>query len=439
MKRIFSVWAFVILTSISAFAQGSPLAAAAGQKDGGSVPMGFGATVIDGEAFYLISIAPEVSFGNLGVGLDLNLRIGKDGKIRAEDFDEGYDYLRIIRYVRWAQKGDPFYIRLGQLDYSRLGHGLILYNYRNSPSYDMRRVGVEMDLNFEKFGFETIYSDFARAGVFGMRGFVRPLKFTSLAKIPVVNNLETGVTFAIDADKDANKHSDLTTGAVTDNGSMSIIGMDIGLPVISYPIFKTTLYFDYANIVDYGAGAAAGVDVQFSGMGLLTLSAKYERRWLGDQFLPSYFNSMYEQERFRPLDSVRFVSKAMTLKSATAMEGYYGELVLSVLNTLHIIGGYQAPVGVKNQGLLHLQLITGDIIPVVQLSGGYDKRNVGSVFKLDNNSVLYAEVGYKPYPFMVVSMLYEWTFREEKDLEGRVIGYKPQKRIEPKVSFVINF
>jgi len=129
----------------------------------------------------------------------------------------------------------------------------------------------------------------------------------------------------------------------------------------------------------------------------------------------------------------------MTLKSATAMEGYYGELMLSVLNTLHIIGGYQAPVGVKNQGLLHLQLITGDIIPVVQLSGGYDKRNVGSVFKLDNNSVLYAEVGYKPYPFMVVSMLYEWTFREEKDLEGRVIGYKPQKRIEPKVSFVFNF
>ena len=439
MKRAWMVLVAVFVMSAGLWAQGSPAAIAAAKQDGGSVPMGVGATIIDGKAFYLINIAPELAFGNLGVGLDLNLRIGTDGKIRAEDFDEGYDYLRIIRYVRWAQKGDPFYIRLGQLDYARLGHGFILYNYRNSPSYDLRKVGLELDLNFDKFGLETIYSDFARAGVLGMRGYVKPLKFTSLAKVPVVNNLETGVTFAADVDKDANKHYDAGTRAATDNGSMSIIGMDIGLPIISYPIFKTSLYFDYANIVDYGAGAAAGVDLQFSGLGILTLNAKYERRWMGDEFLPSYFNSLYERERFTPLDTIRFVSKAMALKTATASEGYYGELVLSFLNTLHIVGGYQAPVGVKNQGLMHLQLITGDIIPILQLSAGYDKRNVGSVFKVDNNSVLYAEVGYKPYPFMVVSMLYEWTFQEEKDLQDRVIGYKPQKRIEPKVSFVFNF
>ncbi len=439
MKRLTLLLLSLVVMSVGALSQGSPLAAAAGKKDGGSVPMGVGATVIDGKAFYLINIAPELSFGNLGVGLDLNLRIGTDGKIRKEDFDEGYDYLRIVRYVRWAQKGDAFYVRLGQLDYSRLGHGFILYNYRNSPSYDLRKVGLELDLNFEKFGLETIYSDFARAGVLGMRGYVKPLKFTTLAKVPVINNLETGVTFVTDLDKNANRMYDATTGTAKDNGSISAVGMDIGLPIISYSILKSSLYFDYATILDYGAGAAAGIDLQFSGLGILTLSAKYERRWLGDEFLPSYFNSMYEQERFTPLDTIRFTSKAMALKSAKANEGYYGELVVSVLNTLHIIGGYQAPVGVKNQGLLHLQLITGDVIPVLQLSAGYDKRNVGSVFKVDNNSVLYAEVGYKPYPFMVVSMLYQWTFQEKKDLKNRVVGYEPQRRIEPKVSFVFNF
>ena len=121
------------------------------------------------------------------------------------------------------------------------------------------------------------------------------------------------------------------------------------------------------------------------------------------------------------------------------MEGYYGEVMLSFLNTLHIVGGYQAPVGVRNAGLIHLELLTGDIIPVLQLSAGYDKRNVGSVFKVDNNSVLHAEVGYKPYPFMIVSMLYQWTFRERKDTMDRVVGYEPQRRVEPKVSFVFNF
>lgn len=439
MKRTWLLIGVMVLATATAWSQGSPLAAAAAKKDGGTVPMGLGATFIDGQAYYLINLAPEVSFGNLGVGLDLNLRIGTNGKIRSEDFDEGYDYLRIIRYVRWGQKKEPLYIRVGQLDYSRLGHGFILYNYKNSPSYDLRKVGLELDVNFETFGLETMYSDFARAGVFGARGYVRPLKFTAWSKIPVVNNLETGVTFAMDVDKNANREFDPLTGTAKDNGSLAIIGMDVGLPIISYKIFKTSLYFDYATILDYGAGAAAGVDLHFSGLGLVTLSAKYERRWLGDQFLPSYFNSLYEQDRFIPLDSVAFTSKAMTLRSAKAIEGYYGEVMLSVLNTLHIIGGYQAPVGVRNAGLLHLQLLTGDIIPVLQFSAGYDKRNVGSVFKVDNNSVLHAEVGYKPYPFMVVSMLYQWTFRERKDAQDRVVGYEPQRRVEPKVSFVFNF
>jgi hypothetical protein len=75
---------------------------------GGSIPVGFGATFIDGEAFYLISMTPEVAFGQLGVGLDLNLRFNTKGKLRAGDYSKFADYLRIIRYIRWAQKGERF-------------------------------------------------------------------------------------------------------------------------------------------------------------------------------------------------------------------------------------------------------------------------------------------------------------------------------------------
>jgi len=35
--------------------------------------------------------------------------------------------------------------------------------------------------------------------------------------------------------------------------------------------------------------------------------------------------------------------------------------------------------------------------------------------------------------------MYIWTFTEDKDANGNVIGYKSQKRIEPKIGFVINF
>jgi len=180
--------------------------------------------------------------------------------------------------------------------------------------------------------------------------------------------------------------------------------------------------------------------VDFTGLGPVTLGAKYERRFVGDQFLPSYFDALYEHERYQIVDTSRFLSKAQVLKTAQPFQGYYGELLMSILGTLNIIGGYQSPVGQRNAGTIHLELETGNALPGILLSGGYDKKNVGSVFKVDNNSLFYAQIGYKPLPYLVVSMLYQWTFTEEKEEStGRVVGYKVQKRIEPKVGFIINF
>ncbi len=65
--------------------------------------------------------------------------------MRSEDFKDAYSYLRLIRYVRYGNKNEPFYARLGTLDYSRIGHGYIVDMYRNSASYDLRKVGVEFD------------------------------------------------------------------------------------------------------------------------------------------------------------------------------------------------------------------------------------------------------------------------------------------------------
>jgi hypothetical protein len=404
---------------------------------------GVGVTFIDGEPYYLFHLMPELAFGKVGVGLDLNIRVGKDGKIRKEDFNEVYDYLRIIRYVRYGMKHDSFYVRAGALDYTRLGHGYIMYMYRNSASYDLRRIGIELDVDFEKYGFESMYSDIGGAGVLGVRGYLRPMQYTRAAAIPIIGGLETGVTFASDLQADANKTWGDTIGSIRrtdDGGSLSIIGVDAGFPLLSLSSLRSTFYADYAKIVNYGGGAAVGISVDFSGLGPVTLGAKYERRFVGDQFLPSYFGALYEHERYQIVDTSRFLSKAQALKTAQRFQGYYGELLLSIFGTLNIIGGYQSPVGQRNAGTIHLELETGNALPGILLTGGYDKKNVGSVFKVDNNSLFYAQIGYKPLPYMVVSMLYQWTFAEEKEEStGRVVGYKVQKRVEPKVGFIINF
>jgi hypothetical protein len=404
---------------------------------------GVGMTIIDGKPYYLFHLFPELSFGKIGIGLDLNFRVSEDGKLRSEDFKDAYSYLRLIRYVRYGNKYDPFYARLGGLDYSRLGHGYIMYMYRNTASYDLRKVGVEFDVDLQKGGFESMYSDVGGAGLLGLRGYVRPLQFTDAASIPVIGGIETGVTFASDLNANANKtwgDSVGTTRLVEEGGSLSIVGVDVGLPLLSHEIIRSTLYADYAKIVSYGSGAAVGLSLGLRGLGLFTIDAKYERRFVGERFLPSYFDAFYERERFQILDTNRFMSKAQYLRNAPAYQGYFGEVFMSVLNTFNIIGGYQSPVGVRNAGTLHMELQTSTALPGIILIGGYDKKNVGSVFKLDNNSLLYAQIGYKPVPFLVVSTLYQWTWTEVRDEKsGNVVGFEPQKRIEPRVDLVVTF
>lgn len=399
-------------------------------KNNVAFPVGLGATFIDGEMYYLLNLMPELEFGNLGIGLDINLRINEEGKIRKGDYVKFRDYLRIIRYVRWAQKGEPFYVRVGQLDYSLLGHGSIVYNYRNTASYDLRKVGMELDLNFEKLGFESIYSDFSEKGLFGIRGYLKPLKFTNLAKLPVINNFEIGGTIAVDFHDKAN-----ITRWDSSGKALTIVGLDLGIPILSYRIIKSIIYADYAKILDYGHGSAIGVNALFSGFGGVTLRGKYELRFNSVKFIPAYFNGLYELERY---NSQTNRSKSDSLITVPASNGYFGELTVSILNTFEIIAGYQEPFKSKNEGVLHAELKLPEVSGFL-IRAGYDKAKIGKVFMFDEYSILSAEVGYKPFPFLMVSTLYQRTF-SDRDANGNQLDhFVPQDRVEPKVSIIFEF
>jgi hypothetical protein len=442
MKRLI---VFVLLLSILNFA----LSQRRVQRDtqpirpqtSGEFAGGLGLSWFDGKPYYLLNISPELAFGKFGVGLDVNLRIGvNDGKIRSEDWNEPYDFLRAIRYVRYGLKGDPFYARIGALDYARLGHGTIIYYYKNNASYDDRKVGLEFDVDFGKFGFESVTSDLRKVGVFGLRGYVRPLKFTPAGTIPIIGNLELGGTYATDFDKDAlARYDSAQRKIVRDLQKPDIVGFDIGLPIIRTKIFGWDLYFDYVKFLNYGSGIAYGTIFDFKGLGILNINAKVERRNFEDKFLPSYFNYFYEIERFNLRDTLA-PSKLLSLRNAKKTAGTYGELMFTILGQLQIVGSYQQLDAEPESGTLHLDLQMPQVLPTIVFDAGYDKvkiKNFGDVFKLDERSLLYAELGYKPVKYIIVSMLYQWTFTPERTDNGT--KYKVQKRVEPRVSFVFPF
>ena len=409
-----------------------------------SVTGGFGLTSIDGVPYYLVNIQPELTFGKVGMMLDINFRFRQvDGgiKLRTEDWDQPYDFLRMIRTIRYGARGESIYGRLGVLDYTRLGHGFIMYYYRNNAGYESRKVGIEVDLDFDRFGVESVFSDLGGNAILGLRGYVRPLLFTDLEAVPVIGGIEVGATMAADLHPDANKTWGDAQGSIAlalDNGAMVITGLDMGLPLLSLPSLRSRLYLEVASIAGYGHGTAAGIDAEFSGLGFLAIGGRVERRWVSRQFLPAYFDGLYERQRYTP-DTARFMSKAELLRRTSGADGYYGDLVISLLGTFQIYGGYQGTDGMQNAGRLHLELHTDDVLPAILLSAGYDRSNIGQVFKLDQNSVAYAEVGYRPIPWLVVSMTYVWTFVEVQGPDGQVVGYSDQRRVEPRVGVVIRF
>lgn len=419
------------------------------RPDEGYIKGGLGLIWIDGKPYYQVSFRPEISFANFGVGLDLNLNFDSEGKLRTQEFNETSDYLSIIRYIRYGLKNDPVFIKLGALDYYTLGHGTIMQYYNNSPTYDARRIGLVTDIDFGKLGFESIYSNFGEAGVIGMRGYVRPLQFSTAGDIPIIGNLEFGASYVTDF----NKYARVDSGyfdqlgnfrIVIDGGALSIVGVDIGLPLIKSSITTITLYLDYNKIINFGSGVATGIKFDFEGLGLLSVSAKLERQFNNGKYLPSYFNSLYEIERFQS-DSLTDSYKAKSLQLSEIKDntnGFYGSLFVRVLNMFDIYGGYQRLDKNPKSGVLNLRTAIEPEGASFVLRAGYDKINIQDekdLFKLDDRSYLFTEVGYKPAPYLLVSIVYNWTFAPILDNDDNIVGYQPQKRIEPRVSFIYPF
>ncbi len=417
-------------------------------KEGnGVLTGGLGLNWIDGKPYYSITFRPEVSFANFGVGLDIKLDIDEDGNLRKENYNEASDYLSIIRYLRYGYKNDPLYIKLGALDYYTLGHGSMMYRYNNSPTFDARKIGLVLDLDLGMGGIETIYSHFGEAGVAGIRGYIRPLKLTPLQETPILSNIEVGVSYA----GDYNAYAGVTSGfydpllkdfvADEDKGNINIVGADIGVPISLTDFSTLEFYIDYAQILNFGSGTALGTIYTIKGLGILDAYARLERRFNGKNYIPSYFNSLYEIERFSVDETTgSFTSKASLLKSINdPVNGYFGEAGIRILNMIDVVAGYQSRDKSPKNGVLH---ITAEIIPEdfpFVARAGYDKINIEdetAVFDLDDNSYCYTELGYKPVPYLIVSLLYSWTYTPIRDSDEKIIGYEPQKRIEPRVSLV---
>jgi len=445
MKRIY-LWVAWLLLGVTGIGYSQYYDGGLGHygEEGGRFMGGLGFATIseDGRTRNYLSIAfrPELSFGKIGVGLNINLLYDiEGGGIRAQDWDSSYDYLRLLRYLRYGRKMDKTYARIGTLDAARLGHGFIVNYFTNEASYDNRKIGLELDLDFGEYGFESAVSNLGRSDLLGLRIYLRPMYTLD---IPVLKNFAMGATYAADLDPDVNAGSD---------DGISVIGGDLELPLVRTSVFTTMLYFDYAHIRGYssvehrtrifGAGKALGIQAGVGNLlGMMEISARIERRWLGKEFIASYFDPFYDIDRFR-IVSGDTLHKADALLGVTEeTKGIFGELYGGLLgNKVRLLGMMSRLDSQPHSGRLHLAAEAPDLIPVLAAHMTYDKgyiEKLGDLFTLDERSVARLGLGYKLKPYLIAYVDYIWTYAETK--EGSHI-YRQQQRIEPKLVFSYNF
>ena len=134
-----------------------------------------GSATINDTIYNQVALRPELSFGKLGIGLDLVMYIDNEGNVRKDEWDEPSDFIDKLLYIRWGQKSDPFWLVWGSLDNVTLGYGGLLSGYSNMMEFpSVRKVGINTGFGFGNFGTEIFLSnmkDFSRGGtLMGLRG-----------------------------------------------------------------------------------------------------------------------------------------------------------------------------------------------------------------------------------------------------------------------------
>lgn len=396
-----------------------------------------GATTINGETYTRIRLNPELTFWRFGVGLDIDFLITGEGDIREDDWDEWQDYINKILYLRYAHRTDPFYALVGSFPSYTLANGLILNGYTNMLNYpDQKKLGGYMGFNteFSGLGMELFAADFRQFDIFATRTHFKPMEIST---VPLLENFVVGVSFAhdrdqylrfedsdnddvpdifddypnnanysvdtdgdgipdgfdLDADNDnlLDENDDDWWAALPDSlqddsvilkkkrsydneESVTIVGTDYMLPLIEQDYFALYHYAEYAKIIDYGQGFI------FPGFGakVAIFDLKLEGRRFEDEFIPGFFDYLYDDQRaYVFADSI--YTKTSMLTKINASTGWYGSVTTNIADILYLDLAYQDMYG-KNVTTgkslwVGLRADTNMIPKINEASIAYSQRN----------------------------------------------------------------
>lgn len=442
---------------------------------------GVGLSKVDTTNYYLLDLKPGYSIGGktwaFDIGIDAPLRY-RTSKIafRSQDYESftqilstlnsSYAYLFNTKSFSVVFNGG-----FSQINNATLGKGSIMYGYNNSPSYENRRNGISLDIAYNVSGYlndnaasaKLFLSDITSGGIFGLGFEGSPLKVFGGRKgkldLPVLKDFNIGVNVASDFNKNAGItkvfYDTDTTGGITryyqrgveDMGAMSLVNLYGEMVLFGQKTFSTYVYGEYSKIVKFGSDASAGLDlVARTEDNKNYFSLTFQRRYQQGKYLPTYFNGLYENDRYQlitnenNLTPPQLISKASQLDTVQELKGsVFFSLYGMFMKTFVAYATYQKIDRGDLGGELYLVASFPNIDDRFSIYAGYYKRRIqdtGELFTFNENAVFFGKASYVLSDMIILSLSYQQTFAAERDANNNVIGYVAQKRFTPQVNFI---
>lgn len=392
------------------------------------IGFGFGLQRLERDVFLVAALGTTLEFGPVGVGVQVPLRFrvynldtkGATFQLRRQDWDEVSDYFKILRYVQYGQPRDAVFARFGELAGTTLGHGTIVDDYYNAIDVDHYQAGLRFNLNLDAGGAETMLNSVSAPRLAGGRIYVRPWHFIDACSF--LCRLAIGASVFVDGAAPTTLAGATVDGqnnfVGTRTRALAVYGLDAELNLISTPLLDLTPYADLNFIGGHGSGLHTGALFAIHPPGLAAL-ARLEYRRMGAEYLPRYFNALYEVQRFSFRDGrtkLQFLDEG---GNGGAVNGYYAELLLTLANQISISGGFEDYQGPNNAALL-LRLALPEVLGV-RLGGTYLKRNFDGFEALfepnDSLGILEARFAVNDYFSVIGQRSRQWKLRSDGEFE----------------------
>lgn len=471
LRTAIYLFAAAVLAAPGAFAQDAESikgAVGAPKVDSmGSIGGDLGYGQIDGDHYLTLNVGLNFDLGQIGFGIQAPLHLmlkdeaPKDnpygGVLRREDWDEWTDYFRILRYFRYGRKGQLIFLQIGDLPGATIGHGTIMNRYYNNTDIDHYKLGLQFDVNTDYGGIETMVNNGVMSNLIGARGYLRPWSFVDTESY--MNNLAIGFSAIFDWDapyciegenlatgeRTGECRPDMPTGDIgasfDDEGNLrvertkaaTVLGGDIEFRLVNTSWLSLTPYIDFNGIlgVDSGWGLHAGIlNIFHIPVISVDLSLRAEYRYFAADYVPTYFDSYYEIQKFAyPFkdDLGRFGGGEQSRPKRRVVEelgniyedglnGYYAELVLDVMGLVQLGASYDDYDGPYNSNLRAYLAVPA--LEVVQFACFYYRHNfegASNAFAFDDKSLFLIEAKWQVYSVLYLVGQYWRIWQLETD------------------------